>query len=220
MIELDVQLSRDEELVVIHDFELERTTSGRGAVRDHNLATLKSLDAGSWYSSLFAGEPLLSLGEVIGIVAGRARLNVELKGPPDDWDLLCQQLVRLLRAKDLLDSTIISCFDPGALVAVRRRAPEARLGLLWQGTDAEPVWAWTRELSLISFHPHWMLVTEDLVRQTHQRDLQLVTWTVNEIATMRKLLEHGVDGIISDYPDRFSEAGSRTDCLEPRRQKH
>ena len=205
MIELDVQFSRDLELVVFHDVELQRTTSGRGLVREHEFAELKRLDAGSWFGSSFAAERVLSLKEVIDIVRGHARLNVEVKAPAADWPELAIRLVRLLRAQQLIDATVVSCFDPGALFAVRQHAPEARIGLLWQRTDFMPAWELATELGAVAIHPHWTLATPEIVRDAQHRGLQVLVWTVNDVEVMQRLVRHGVDGIISDFPERFVE---------------
>jgi glycerophosphoryl diester phosphodiesterase len=205
MIELDVHLSRDGELVVIHDHDLQRTTTGKGLVRHHDFAALRTLDAGGWFSPQFVGEPVLCLHEVMAIVGGRARLNIEVKAPAVDWAPLASHVVELLRAHATLDATLLSCFEPGALVALRECAADARLGLLWQGADITEAWRLASELRAVSIHPHWMLVSADLVNDAHRRNLQVLTWTVNDVATMRDLVRYGVDGIISDFPERFGQ---------------
>lgn len=207
MIELDVHLARDGALVVIHDDDLARTTNGAGCVREQDLAGLRTLDAGAWFGPTFAGEPILTLDEVIALVGGRARLNVELKSPQPDWGDQAVRLADLLRRTGLMGSTVVSCFDPEALAALRDVAPEARLGLLWAHTDVAAAWDWARRLGAISFHPHWTLAAEETVAAAHERQLQVLVWTVNDVAVMEGLLAVGVDGIISDFPGRFSELG-------------
>ncbi len=205
MIELDVQLSRDGELVVIHDHELQRTTSGSGLVREHDFAAIAALDAGSWFSRRFAGERVLSLAQVIHLVGGRARLNVEIKAPAADWRELAGRLVTLLREREVLDATVLSSFEPGALRAVRQWADDARLGLLWSGPDLAAAWRAAGDLRAVSIHPHWTLVSTALIEEAHRRGLQVLVWTVNDVGVMRELLHEGVDGIMSDFPGRFAE---------------
>ncbi len=204
MIELDVQLSRDHALVVIHDRDLERTTTGTGKVRERSLAELKSFDTGGWFDPRFAGEPILTLNEVIDVVGTSARLNVEVKAPEEDLPALATTLTRTLRSRGLLDTTIISCFEPAALAVVRARDDAAQLGLLWQRVDFSEAWDWARRLHAVSVHPHWMLVSVDLVHAAHARGLDVFTWTVNDVRIMRALVRQGVNGIISDYPERFA----------------
>jgi glycerophosphoryl diester phosphodiesterase len=204
MIELDVQLSRDGELVVMHDLNLDRTTSGHGALRAREFAALKALDAGSWFAPEFAGERVLSLREVLQLVGRRARLNAEIKAPPADWADLARRLVDLLCEFEALRSSVISCFEPEALEKVRRLTPDARLGVLWQHSDFSDAWRWAHTLGAVSVHPHWTLVSEAVMHTARVQGLSIMAWTVNEVETMRRLIQMGVDGIISDLPERFS----------------
>ena len=207
MIELDVQLSRDGELVVMHDLDLGRTTSGHGPVRAYEFAALKALDAGAWFAAEFAGERVLSLEEVVRLVGGRARLNTEMKAAAADWEELARGLVTLLRRREVLNSTVTSCFEREALEMVRRYAPDARLGVLWRNADFSDAWRWARALGAVSVHPHWTLISESVVRTARARGLQVLAWTVNEAETMRQLIQIGVDGIVSDFPERFPVVG-------------
>ena len=89
---------------------------------------------------------------------------------------------------------------------LREQAEETRLGLLWQQSDFAKAWRWASDLGAVSIHPHWMLVSPDVVREAHARGLQVITWTVNDVGTMRDLVRQEVDGIISDFPERFQNA--------------
>jgi glycerophosphoryl diester phosphodiesterase len=210
MIELDVQLTHDRRLVVLHDRALGRTVSGSGAVRDHDLKELQELDAGAWFGREWAGARSLSLEEVVDLAAGRVALNVEIKSPEPDWRHTARALVGLLEECDLLASTIVSCFDGGALRAVRETSKQARLGVLWRGLDSGPAWRTAEELDAVSLHPVWWSVDAGLVERAHGRGWSLIVWTMNDPQDMRRLIGLGVDGIISDFPERFAavEAGS------------
>ena len=203
MIELDVQLTRDEQLVILHDHELERTTNGRGLVRDQTLAEIKSLDAGSWFGPEFAGETVLTLSEVLGLVGTAARLNVEVKASCADCAVLVPRLIHTLDRCQAIESTIISCFEPEALSVVREHSDRARLGLLWQNADFDEAWRWAAGLDAVSIHPLWVLISSDVVHAAHTRALKVLTWTVNEIAAVKALVRQGVDGIMSDFPERL-----------------
>lgn len=205
MIELDVQLSRDEELVVVHDFELERTTNGRGTVRSHDWAALRELDAGSWFGAEFAGQRMLTLTEVLHLVGERARLNVEVKPTAGDERILAEKLVALLEHCEKTRSTVVSCFDYDVLREVRALSADLKVGLLTHDPDFSRVWRVARELSARSVHPHWALVSPEIVRCAREEGLEVIVWTVNEVDVMAALAAQGVDGIISDYPERFRE---------------
>jgi len=204
MIEIDIQLSRDGELVVIHDVELGRTTDGSGRVSAHTCAELKTLDAGRWWGAPFAGERILRLEEVFALVSGRAALNVEVKAPHEDWAVAAPRLLDTLRHCDAAGATIVSCFAPEFLAALRRLSPDVRVGLLWSRPDLSGAWDWVRRLGARSIHPQWTLVSDGLVRHAHGLGCQVLAWTVNEVTDMRRLLDAGVDGIISDFPERFA----------------
>src|SRR3989304_714036 len=152
MIELDVQLTRDGQLVVLHDRKLGRTLPGRGPVRGHDLEALRALDAGTWFGPAYAGARVLSLAEVLDLTAGRVTLNVEIKSPEPDWQATAHALVQLLAARGIVEATVISSFELGALQAVRAIAPAARLGVLWQTADLDRAWARAAVLGARSIH--------------------------------------------------------------------
>lgn len=203
MIELDVQLTRDQELVVLHDLDLGRTVAASGAARQSDLASLCALDAGSWFHSSFAGQRVLSLVEVLDLTAGRAGLNVEIKSPEPDWAGTAAALSRLLDDRGAMGSTIVSSFEIGALRAMRSVAPKARLGVLWQNADLADAWSAAAELGATSLHLLWWLTDASIVADAHARGLSVIVWTVNEPADIARLAAFGVDGIISDFPDRL-----------------
>jgi glycerophosphoryl diester phosphodiesterase len=206
MIELDVQLTRDGELVVLHDRELGRTVAARGLVREHALAELRALDAGTWYALEYAAARVLSLAEVIALVAGRAALNVEIKSPEPDWRATARVLLDLLAATGRAEDTIVSSFELGALACVRERAAAARLGVLWHSADLDAMWRRAEALAATSVHPQWSLIDAPLIAAARERGLAVIAWTVNEPEAIAHLVALGVDGIISDYPERLIAA--------------
>ena len=205
MIELDVHLTRDEQLVVLHDRELGRTVQGSGLVRDYTLAELCARDAGSWFALEYAEERVPSLAEVLDLTAGKAALNVEIKSGATDWETTARVLIDLLNATQRLTSTVISSFEMGALRAVREQSAEARLGVLWHNADLDPMWLLAEGLAAQSIHPLWSLVDPSVVTHAQERALQVIVWTVNEPQVIGQLAGIGVDGIISDYPERLRE---------------
>lgn len=206
MIELDVQLTGDGALVVLHDRLLGRTVAGSGPVRERTLAELQALDAGTWFAARWVSERVPSLDQVLALTSGRAALNVEIKSPPQDWPATAAALVSLLEQRGRLAETIISCFDMGALAAVRERAPAARLGVLWHSADLAPMFARAAALGAAAVHPLWSLVDAAVVVEARRRGLRLNVWTVNQPDAIAALAQLGVDGIISDFPERLLPA--------------
>jgi glycerophosphoryl diester phosphodiesterase len=203
MIELDVQLTLDRALVVLHDRELGRTVRGHGPVRERTLAELCELDAGAWFAPEYAGARVPSLEEVLDLTADKAALNVEIKSPEPDWDATAERLIDLLTAKRRLDTTVVSSFESGALRAMRARETAARIGVLWHDADLEPMWRLADELGARSVHPQWSLVDATVIERARARGLAVIVWTVNDPAAIARLAALGVDGIISDYPERL-----------------
>lgn len=206
MVELDVQLTADEELVVLHDDTLDRTTSGRGRVREKTWEEIRQLDAGSWFAPAFAGERPLRLQDAFALLSGRAEVNVEVKGGSADVPVIVSRLLAILRETRMAGAVVISSFDWSVLESLRRADNQLRLGLLWHEPErTSDVWHAAKELAAYSVHPLWMLADATVVGTAHERGLRVYVWTVNESATMRELLRTGVDGVISDYPDRLWE---------------
>jgi glycerophosphoryl diester phosphodiesterase len=204
MIELDVQLTSDGELVVLHDRALGRTVAGSGPVRACTLAELQRLDAGTWFAPTWAGAQVPSLDEVLALTAGRAELNVEIKSPAPDWAATAAALLDLLERHGRLARTIISSFERGALDAVRERSAAARIGVLWHTAELEPMWAAAAALEAVAVHPHWALVDAAVVAQARAAGRQVIVWTVNDPDAIAALAGLGVDGIISDFPERLA----------------
>lgn len=203
MIELDVQLTRDGRLAVLHDRQLGRTVAGQGPVRERSLAELQALDAGGWFAPRWQGATVPALDDVLAWTAGRAELNVEIKSPAEDWEATAAALLDLLQRRDRLAGTIVSSFQMGALAAVRRRSAAARLGVLWQTADLDPMWQEAAALEALAVHPLWGLVDAQVVAEARRRGRRLIVWTVNDADAIAHLIGLGVDGIISDFPERL-----------------
>jgi glycerophosphoryl diester phosphodiesterase len=202
-LEMDVQLSKDGEAVVIHDFNLDRTTNGSGPVEDLILAELQRLDAGSWFSAEYATQRIPTLAQVLHELGPRLILNVELKKPISHKNELEAEVVRLIEDSNLTERVIISSFNPLALRRVRRLNPHISTGLLY-GPD-QPFYLRGRWLQWLvqpqALHPRWDMIDAKFVTSSHQRGLAVRPWTCNEPDAMRRLIGWHTDAIITDYPD-------------------
>jgi glycerophosphoryl diester phosphodiesterase len=202
-VELDVQTSKDGEAVVIHDFTVDATTDGRGAVKDKTLAELKELDAGSWFDDRFAGQRIPTLQEVIVEVGHQLLLNIELKVKALGDSGLVAEVVRLIEDHNLVHRAMISSFNPFALRRVKRLNPRISTGLIYHfDLPVHPI----RTLFLFladpdALHPEKRLVNQECVRWAKERGYRVNVWTVDEPAEMKRLIALGVDGIITNRPD-------------------
>ncbi len=200
-IETDLQLSRDARFVAIHDETLERTTNGEGPVHEWTLAELRELDAGSWFGGEFIGERVPTLEEILRFARETDVIfYLELK-PCAPWGAE-HALVAALRDAGQAARTVVLSFDAPTLAAVRRLDPTLMTGLLAEVPHANLIERATlvgaRQLAL-----RGDLVTPERLAEARRHDLQVVTWTINHPAHMQALIEVGVDGIFTDYPDRL-----------------
>jgi glycerophosphoryl diester phosphodiesterase len=202
-VELDVQLTADGEAVVIHDFSVDKTTNGRGQVRDLTLVEIQELDAGRHKGLAFAGEKIPMLAEVLQEIGPRLLLNIELKTSSPSTAGLEAEVVRLVEDANLAYRVLISSFNPLALWRVRRLNPNLWRGLLWHplrgGLLRGSLGRWLAQPH--AFHPYWEAIDRDQVAQEHRRDLTVNVWTCNEPAAMKHLAAMGVDAILTDRPD-------------------
>jgi glycerophosphoryl diester phosphodiesterase len=208
-IETDLQLSRDARLVAIHDATVNRTTNGQGAVHDMTLAELRRLDAGSWFGSEFAGERIPTIEEILEFANKHdVVFYLEMK-PSGSWGGE-HALISALRESREIARTVVISFDAAILAAVRKIEPTLMTGLLFEGHIPNPLDK-AIEIGARQLAVRGDLVTPRLLKEAHGHDLQVVCWTVNHPGHMRLLVQAGVDGIISDYPDRLLKLTRRKD---------
>jgi len=208
-IETDLQLSRDARLVAIHDATVNRTTNGQGTVHDMTLAELRRLDAGSWFGSEFSGERIPTIEEILQFAKKHdVVFYLEMK-PSGSWGGE-HALISALRDSGEIARTVVISFDAGILAGVRKIEPTVMTGLLFDGQIEKPLEK-ALEIGARQVAVRGDLVTARLLKEARERDLQVVCWTVNQPAHLRLLAEAGVDGIMSDYPDRLVELARRKD---------
>ena len=200
MIELDVTLTRDRRVVVIHDDTLDRTTNGSGPVRDRTVEEMMKLDAGSWFAPRFAAERVPLLDEVIALTAGRCMLNIEIKESAFEADYpvdaIEHQVVNLVKTSGAMDRVIISSFDKRILERIAAMdAPPAVAYISSHGADKR-VLEMLVAMKAFSWHPLYKVLTLDQVDMLHSAGLKVFPWTINTRAEAEKLLALGVDGLI------------------------
>jgi glycerophosphoryl diester phosphodiesterase len=201
-IELDVKLSADGQVVVIHDPTVKRTTGSDGRVQDMSLVQLRSLDAGSFFSEKFRGEKIPTLEEVFETVGKRSFINVELTNYKTPRDQLVEKVCMLVEKFGLQNHVMFSSFFPSNLSKARVYLPDVPRGLLALNGL---LGAWARSFgfafgSYHALHPHLKDVTLQQVQRVHRLNRRIHVWTVNRAEDMRRLFHWGVDAIFTDDP--------------------
>jgi len=204
MIELDVSLSYDRKLVVIHDATLQRTTNGNGPVNGLTLEELKQLDAGSWFHNDFAGERLPELIEVLELVDGRALLNIEIKSnayePNHPLDAIERQVLQLMRQKKARDYILISSFNIFILEQLAKFKDAPPLALISKSpADRHTVEMCTR-IDAYSWHPEYLVLTRDQIDMMHAAGIRVFPYNMKSQAEFNRMLSMGVDGVITNDP--------------------
>lgn len=196
MVELDVRLSSDGELVVIHDDTVDRTTDGTGRVDSMSFNELRKLDAGN-------GERIPSLEQVLLHVGDRCSVNVELKGPGTALPV-ADALRRFTRSRGVpWQNFLVSSFDHDQLAELKQAEPRIRLAPLFRGELPENFIDIAHRLGAWSVNLRGDDVSPELIERCHREGLRVLVYTVDEPREMARFREWGVDGIFSDYPDRL-----------------
>ncbi len=202
-VELDVQLSKDGEVIVFHDKTLDRTTNGSGLVQEQTVSELRKLDAGAWFADSFAGETIPILADVFEQFGNKLLLSVELKGQDET---LAQRTVQLIEAYQLRSSIIVSSFNNRLLRQVHRENKHIAVGRLLQPTTLLLNGLENRLRNLtdgkpVAFHLHHSTVNAKVIRWAHKQKCRVNAWTVNEREEIIRMRDLGVDMIISDKPE-------------------
>ncbi len=204
-IELDLHLSRDGELVVIHDDTLDRTTDGRGPVHERSLDEIRRLDAGGWFGQEFVGQRIPTLSEVLDRFAGKVPLALEIKAGSTFFPGIEEKVVSVLRRHSAIEHSAVASFDHYALRHVKEIEPTVRTAALLVGRPVS-ISAIAGPGKADAMALEASLVTRTEVEACRAAGLQLVVWVVNEPAQMRYFIDLGVDGIITDRPDLLRTA--------------
>jgi glycerophosphoryl diester phosphodiesterase len=196
MIEIDLHRTRDGSVVVAHDAEL-AGLGGEGEIADATLEEVRALDAGE-------GQCVPLLSEVLDGFAARLPFNLELKassrGPYPDLERIA---ISAAEARGILDQTLFSSFLDPVLLGLRRESGAARLGVLVSPRAAD---AWLERavaVGAVAVNFHTLLATPPNIGRAHDAGLAVNVYTVDDVPTLGRLVEDGVDGIFTNYPDRL-----------------
>lgn len=207
-IELDVDLTRDGHVVVMHDATIDRTTDGHGRVADLTLEDIRRVDAGAWKSVEFKGERVPLLEEVFTAVGRDVLIDVEIKGMSLRGNGLEQQVAALIAQHDLADRILVSSFNPFALRRMKQIDPRLACGLIYSpdlSIFLRKAWLAPLIPNLNARHPHHSQITKAVVDRFHAQGQCVYVWTVNQAGVAHAMAQAGVDGLIGDDPALIRE---------------
>ena len=206
-IEIDIQLTKDGKIVVMHDWKVDRTTTGRGYVYELDYDYIKTLDAGQWFTKDFIGEAVPTLEEVLDILPKDMMLNIEIKDTARHHTNIEEKMLEVLKKyPDKFENIIVSSFHHDKIKKLQVLESKLKLALL---TDSEFIeiekYLSSNGLSSYSYHPEINLISKEDVEKLHDRGVKIFVWTVNKEEDLNYLVKLGVDGIITNYPDIMKE---------------
>lgn len=204
-IELDVHCSKDGELVVIHDLDVDATTDGHGPVANYATAELAALNASAHFEGGYARTGVPTLAQVFDLVGDRCQVNVEIKSMDMDGGDQVEPLLAMIRDRNLYEQVIISSFNPVTLIKTRWLDKRVALGVLHHAPLPDHLRAaWlTPIIQPQAVHPLHRLVDDEYMAWARSVHCAVNTWTVNDPADARRLAALGVDTIMTDAPDRI-----------------
>ncbi len=194
-IEIDAHRCKTGELVIIHDFTLDRTTNGSGEIAKKSLAELQALKIENKFRI-----PLLT--EVLDLIEGKCAINIELKGL-NTATATSKILKKYIAERNWkYEDFIVSSFQKNELFQMRKLDENVPLGILSKASVTEAI-ELGKLLNASAIHPALGIITRDNVKASHEAGFKVNVWTVNEPEHIARMQEFGVDGIISDFPDRL-----------------
>jgi glycerophosphoryl diester phosphodiesterase len=211
VVELDVQLTADGHVVVLHDATIDRTTSGRGAARRMTLAEIRTVSAGyaGRFGDAFVGERVPTLTEALELLRQRARVLVEIKKEAVSDDAqggIEARTLAAVRRLEMSGSVAIISFDHRALLRCREQAPEIARGHLFSRTGVDEVLEAAREAACGIVMPHKAMLSAELARRVRAAGHTLATWVVDEPEELRRLARFGLAGVGSNRPGALLQA--------------
>lgn len=204
-IELDVQLTKDGVPVIMHDEKVDRTTDGTGFVKDYTFSKIRKLNAKYRYEKFDIFCEVPSLREYFELVKDKNIFtNVELKNSVVLYENLEEKVLDLIDEYNLRDRIIISSFNHLSVVKMKKMAPDMKYGFLEESIVLDAA-TYAKRYGIDYLHPSWQSVTKEYCRQAKEEGIEINTWTVNDLALMKKLQELQVHGVITNFPDRVKK---------------
>ena len=216
MIELDIHLTKDGEVVVIHDHLVDRTTNGTGAIADMTLAEIQKLDAGSWKDPKFSDQRIPTLDEFLKLVNGRATVLIEIKSNDKElYEGIEKKTLDIVEANNAQSWIAYQTFHPKVIDHFLALDPDCPIYLLIVGRmplfpiyydDAvrwgSPFKRWKSKV--LGINPNTKFATKSFINKAHKNGFKVFSWTANEDEEIERLKTNGADGIITNFPQKLT----------------
>lgn len=199
-IEFDVHRCASGELVVIHDDDLNRTTNGVGLVKDTSCAELRRLSAGLWFGKEFRDERVPLLSEVLELCHENMLIDIEIKNSPIGYDGIEEDLLREIEAYRQKLNLTVSSFDHHCLLRLRKLDPEISIGLL-ASASLLGLKQYAEKFRASYYIQDYDCLMPESIAEARDAGLELIVWTVNDKHKWQRLIEMGVQGICTDFPE-------------------
>ncbi|RFA37181.1 glycerophosphodiester phosphodiesterase [Virgibacillus dokdonensis] len=200
-IETDVQLTKDQVPVLIHDENVKRTTNSSGYIKDYTYHELCQLDAGSWFSPNYAHTPIPTLEDFLTWAKHKPLyLNIELKNNKVAYHHIEAIVYEYISAYQLTNRTTISTFNPNSVVKLLNYRKNIEIALLTSRRYRYPIHV-AKELGASALHLKYKLITPKIVASAYEQNVKLRLYTVNRPAHIIRSIQYGVDGMFTDVPD-------------------
>ncbi len=204
-IELDVHLSKNGVPVVIHDYDVKRTTNGTGYVNELTDKELTELDAGSWFKKEFSDQSIPLLSEVLELCKDTKedfQINIELKSGSTVYPQIEEKVLRIVDDLSLNEKVLISSFDHYAIEKIKNINEEIKTGALFSSAIVAP-WRYLATLDFDAYHTTWHRIDKEVVDGCHKNNLIVNAYTLDDPNFANILITYGIDGIITNDPQRL-----------------
>lgn len=197
-VEFDVHMTQDEELVVIHDETLDRTTDKKGKISELTISEIKQADAGGFYENEYYSQEVLTLEETLAIVKDLSIINIEIKKRNPSSEFL-NKVIEDVEKFNIKNQVIISSFDHHCLNKLKKIAPDIRIGILYFAGIFRP-WEYAKKLKAEAIHPYYESIRSETVKDCHNNNIQVNIFGTSKKEEIKKLVKMKVDSIITDSP--------------------
>ncbi|MBI4436902.1 MAG: hypothetical protein HY590_05805 [Candidatus Omnitrophica bacterium] len=204
-IETDIRLTKDGYPVVFHDKTLRRTTKGKGSLHEKTLDELSMLEVGSWFHPFFSNEKIPTLTALLQSISHKTGLLLELKPDRGNEKVLAEAVLQTLqKAPQHRKTIILGSSDPSILKALlKKKESSSSLALIFKKRARKSL-LWALKMGLPALCPAKKVCTRTFLREAHSHGLKVYVWVANKKREIRRFAQMGVDGIMTDYPERCS----------------